>query len=171
LREKIEVSFIFRFSARAARPAISTTRRFRTGRAPGNPRQTGQVLELGSSPKRVEHPQNIFESVLSCACISRPITGSYLSLIQSYRRQHIEDSILKTARVEEGSGRLCNCRLYLREWHQSKECFYACPGANSHLGRVISYAFRPVCDISLECALRPLAKTQTPRASEGQIYL
>jgi len=52
-----------------------------TGKAPGNPKHTGQVFELGSSPKRVEQPQNIFDSVLSWAWISSPITASYLSLI------------------------------------------------------------------------------------------
>src|SRR5215216_1223321 len=65
-------------SASAARAPSSTTRRFNTGRAPGKPRQVGQVFELGSSPKRVAHPQKIFDSVLSCAWISRPITVSQL---------------------------------------------------------------------------------------------
>ena len=36
--------------------AASTTWRFRTGRAPGSPRQTGQVLRFGSAPNRVEQP-------------------------------------------------------------------------------------------------------------------
>src|SRR6185369_500309 len=70
-----------RLRASAARAANSITRRFITGRAPGSPKHTEQVFEFGSSPKRVEQPQNSFDSVLSWACISRPITASYLSLI------------------------------------------------------------------------------------------
>jgi hypothetical protein len=45
--------------------ANSTTFLFNTGSAPGRPKQTGQVWELGSEPKAVEQPQNILESVLS----------------------------------------------------------------------------------------------------------
>jgi hypothetical protein len=37
----------------------------------------GQVKVFGSSPKVVEHPQNIFDRVRSWACTSRPMTGSY----------------------------------------------------------------------------------------------
>src|ERR1044072_7901544 len=72
-------------SANPARAPSSTTRRFNTGSAPGNPRQVGQVFEFGSSPKRVAQPQKIFDSVLNCAWISRPITVSQviLSLLRS----------------------------------------------------------------------------------------
>ena len=49
---------------------------FATGSAPGRPRQTGQVWVLGSAPNSVEQPQNIFETVPSSTCVSRPITGS-----------------------------------------------------------------------------------------------
>jgi hypothetical protein len=45
--------------------ANSTTFLFSTGRAPGIPRQTGQVCELGSAPNFVEQPQNILVSVRS----------------------------------------------------------------------------------------------------------
>src|SRR5438128_12589730 len=65
-------------SATAARAPSSTARQFKTGSAPGKPRHTGQVLEFGSSPNRVEQPQKIFDSVLSCAWTSRPIMVSQL---------------------------------------------------------------------------------------------
>src|SRR6266705_71877 len=68
-------------SASAARAASSTARQFRTGKAPGRPRHTGQVLELGSSPNRVEHRQKIFDSVLSWAWTSSPMIVSQLLLV------------------------------------------------------------------------------------------
>src|SRR5215475_11872289 len=78
------------FRPRAALIAITTATRFKTGRAPGNPRQTGQVLTLGASPKRVEHEQNNLDFVRSCAWHSRPMTASYfmrgLTLAHSARR-------------------------------------------------------------------------------------
>lgn len=49
---------------------------FATGSEPGSPRHTGQVWVLGSAPKVVEQPQNIFEAVPSSTWVSRPITGS-----------------------------------------------------------------------------------------------
>src|SRR5690349_9826856 len=60
--------------------ASSTACRFRTGRAPGKPRQTGQVFALGGAPKLVGHPQKILVAVASCTCTSRPITGSYFAI-------------------------------------------------------------------------------------------
>ena len=48
-----------------------------TGRTPGWPVQTGQILVLGVAPNLVEQPQNILLSVKSWAWISRPITVSY----------------------------------------------------------------------------------------------
>src|SRR5580692_7323480 len=65
--------------ARAARMAISTARLLRTGRVPGRPRQTGQTLEFGESPNRVEQPQKIFVLVRSWRWTSRAMTGSYLA--------------------------------------------------------------------------------------------
>src|SRR5437868_5945060 len=62
----------------AARTAKSTTFRFKTGREPGRPKQTGQTLVLGASPKRVEHEQKILVTVKSWTCTSSPMTGSYL---------------------------------------------------------------------------------------------
>jgi hypothetical protein len=54
-----------------------------TGSAPGRARQTGQVCVLGSAPKVVAHPQNIFEAVPSSTWVSRPKTGSYRATTSS----------------------------------------------------------------------------------------
>src|SRR5882672_11440892 len=70
-------------SAIAASVANSTALRFRTGKAPGMPRHTGQTFVLGGSPKRVEQEQKIFEAVSSWTWTSRPITGSYFARISS----------------------------------------------------------------------------------------
>src|SRR5258708_14051620 len=59
--------------------AISRGRLLSTGRVPGRPRQTGQTLVFGGSPKRVEQPQKIFVRVRSWTWTSRPMTGSYLA--------------------------------------------------------------------------------------------
>src|SRR5258708_19922679 len=56
--------------------AISTTARFKEGSAPGRPRHTAHTWVLGAAPKAVEQPQKIFVLVSSCACTSRPMTGS-----------------------------------------------------------------------------------------------
>ena len=64
-------------SACAAFIAMVTASRLRTGKAPGRPRQTGQVFEFGGSPKRVEHEQKIFDFVRSWTWTSSPITASY----------------------------------------------------------------------------------------------
>jgi hypothetical protein len=63
-------------SASAARSASVTARREGTGSAPGSARQTGQTSVFGCAPKRFAQPQNSFVRVSSCACTSRPITGS-----------------------------------------------------------------------------------------------
>jgi len=60
---------------KAALTADSMAAAFGTGRAPGKPRQTGQTLELGGSPKRLAQPQNILVAVLSWTWTSRPMTG------------------------------------------------------------------------------------------------
>src|SRR5438552_702418 len=39
--------------------AISTARLLSTGRVPGRPRQTGQTLVMGGSPKRVEQQRGV----------------------------------------------------------------------------------------------------------------
>src|ERR1700741_1489021 len=58
----------------------STAFLFSTGSAPGRPRQTGQVFELGGSPKRVEQEQKALVAVFSCTWTSSPITGSYAAI-------------------------------------------------------------------------------------------
>ena len=77
MRAKIEVSCTVHSSASAARMARSTAWRLSTGSAPGKPRHTGQTWVFGGAPKAVEHPQKILVAVLSCAWISRPMTGTY----------------------------------------------------------------------------------------------
>src|SRR5271156_5021344 len=62
----------------AARTANSTARLFRTGSAPGRPRQTGQMLVLGAAPNFDEQPQKALVRVSNCTWTSRPMTGSYL---------------------------------------------------------------------------------------------
>ena len=62
----------------AARVANSTALRFSTGSAPGKPRQTGQTLVFGRSPKCVEQEQKILVAVSSWTWTSSPMTGSYL---------------------------------------------------------------------------------------------
>ena len=49
---------------------------FNTGKVPGKAKSTGQACTLGSAPKAILAPLNIFECVLNCACVSRPITTS-----------------------------------------------------------------------------------------------
>ncbi len=48
-------------SASAARTPSSTAIRFKTGSAPGRPRQTGQMFVFGAAPNAVLQPQKIFE--------------------------------------------------------------------------------------------------------------
>ena len=60
-----------------------TAWRLSTGKAPGRPRQTGQTLVLGASPKRLRQAQKILVCVRSWQCTSRPITGSYSARMSS----------------------------------------------------------------------------------------
>src|SRR3954471_21449714 len=50
---------------------------FATGNTPGMPRQIGQTFVFGAAPNSFAHPHHIFERVLSCTCVSRPMTASY----------------------------------------------------------------------------------------------
>ena len=63
-------------SASATAVAASTTAPLSTGSAPGMPRQTGHVREFGAPPAAFRHPQKILVRVVSCACTSKPMTGS-----------------------------------------------------------------------------------------------
>ena len=56
--------------------AISTAALFSTGSEPGRPRHVGQVLALGSSPKRLAQEQNSLVAVDSSQWTSSPITIS-----------------------------------------------------------------------------------------------
>ena len=66
--------------AMAVRIVFSMARRLTTGRTPGMPRHTGQTWVLGGAPNTVEHPQKILVAVLSSACTSNPMTGSYVAM-------------------------------------------------------------------------------------------
>src|SRR3954468_8628082 len=63
-------------SARPMRMAMRTASWLRTGSDPGSPRHTGHTLVFGRAPKEVEQPQKSLVFVSSCACTSRPMTGS-----------------------------------------------------------------------------------------------
>src|SRR5256885_327315 len=69
-------SAILQPNAFPARIAIVTAPRLSAGSAPGRPRQTGQTWVFAGAPKAVEQPQKILLLVRSCACTSRPMTGS-----------------------------------------------------------------------------------------------
>src|SRR5215471_8607715 len=85
------------FRAIAARVANSTAFLFRTGSAPGMPRQTGQTFVFGEAPNRVEHEQKIFVAVSSWTCTSSPITGSNFgwAAIEVSAVVAIEETIIK----------------------------------------------------------------------------
>jgi len=74
---------ISQLSTSPIRIADSTALTLTTGRAPGRPRQTGQVWVLGAAPNSVGQPQNIFVAVLSSTCTSSPITGSNAAIASS----------------------------------------------------------------------------------------
>ena len=77
----MERSRTWQLRASEASVANSTARRFRTGSAPGRPRQTGQTLVFGGAPKRLAQPQKALVSVRSWTWTSSPMTGSYLARI------------------------------------------------------------------------------------------
>src|SRR5579862_77173 len=77
----MERSFTVQLRASAASVANSTAFSLSTGSAPGRPRQTGQMLVLGSEPNRLAQPQKALVAVRSCTWTSSPITGSYLAMM------------------------------------------------------------------------------------------
>src|SRR5580658_8356075 len=77
----MERSFTVQWRASEASVANSTALALSTGRAPGRPRQTGQMLVLGGEPNLLAQPQKALEAVSSCTCTSRPMTGSYWARI------------------------------------------------------------------------------------------
>src|SRR5205809_8047209 len=108
--------------ASAARAPKSTTRRFKTGSAPGSPRQTGQVFAFGSDPKRVEHPQKIFDSVLSWAWTSSPMMVSQSLIVSSsVFRVHYRQSKAKPETQNSKLGTVLWLQPLLR--HARVACF------------------------------------------------
>src|SRR5271155_1354289 len=75
----MECSRTWQLRASEASVANSTERWLRTGKAPGRPRQVGQMLVFGSAPKRLAQPQKALVSVRSWTWTSSPMTGSYLA--------------------------------------------------------------------------------------------
>src|SRR5205809_3946509 len=73
----METGLMVHPSAMAALTAIITASRFKTGRAPGKPKHTGQVLVLGGAPNWLGQEQKILDRVNNWACTSRPMTASY----------------------------------------------------------------------------------------------
>ena len=84
MRANTDRSWMVQPSASPARIAKSTAVRFRTGSAPGSPRQTGQMWVFGSAPNAALQPQKIFDAVSSCAWTSSPMTDSKDANIQAF---------------------------------------------------------------------------------------
>jgi hypothetical protein len=57
--------------------ARSTAPRFNTGRVPGNAKSMTLACEFGSKPNLVDAPEKILLAVVSCACVSIPMTTSH----------------------------------------------------------------------------------------------
>src|SRR5687767_3906215 len=58
------------------RIAFSTAARFSTGSTPGSAISTAEACVFGAAPNAVDAPEKIFERVLSCTCVSIPMTVS-----------------------------------------------------------------------------------------------
>lgn len=56
----------------------------------GWPKQTGQTFELGSAPNSEAQPQKALVVVLSCTCVSMPITASYSTWAHTVARKAAE---------------------------------------------------------------------------------
>src|SRR5690348_12803119 len=63
-------------TARPKRIARSTAPRFSTGSVPGSARSTALACVFGAAPNAVDAPEKIFDAVVSCAWVSRPMTIS-----------------------------------------------------------------------------------------------
>src|SRR5690348_13225050 len=63
-------------TASPKRIARSTAPRLSTGSVPGSARSTADACVLGGAPNAVEAPEKIFDAVVSCAWVSRPMTIS-----------------------------------------------------------------------------------------------
>src|SRR5499427_9630929 len=111
------------------RIARSTAPRFSTGSTPGSARSITVACVLGAPPNAVDAPENILLTVESCACVSRPITTSQLtvSFSRSESRRH--------PAMPVGHGLICVRRaehagLFVIVGHQLKSD-RAIPGAES----------------------------------------
>ncbi|MNC92476.1 hypothetical protein D3C83_89120 [compost metagenome] len=67
-------------TASPKRTAFATASRFTTGSTPGSAMSTAHACVFGPAPNAVEAPENIFDAVDSCACVSRPMTTSHFML-------------------------------------------------------------------------------------------
>src|SRR5690242_14290327 len=102
--------------ASPARMAYSTTFLFSTGSAPGIPRQTGQVWELGEAPNLVEQPQKILVLVRSWTWTSRPMTAWYFIYLLRYQGMNLDPrlQLVPPGRLLKGVG--CPEDAFLAEW-------------------------------------------------------
>src|SRR5712692_6585065 len=101
-------------SASAARAPSSTARQFSTGSAPGKPRHTGHVFELGASPKCVEQPQKIFDAVFSCAWTSRPMMVSQALIVSSFKFRVLGSPFMQSKRFKSGEAKNLNTGFDLK---------------------------------------------------------
>src|SRR5574344_614586 len=72
---------MLQLSARPATAPSSTYPLLTRGIAPGKPKHTGHTRVFGIPPYLFSHAQNAFVFVVSCVCISQPITISVFSII------------------------------------------------------------------------------------------
>src|SRR5688572_8266668 len=65
--------------------ARSTAPRFNTGSVPGSAKSMTLACEFGSEPKWVDAPEKILLAVVSCACVSIPMTTSHCMVSPAIR--------------------------------------------------------------------------------------
>src|SRR5262245_20143049 len=70
-------------TASPKRIARSTAPRLSTGSVPGNARSMTVACVFGAPPNAVDAPEKILLAVESCACVSRPITTSQVTVSAS----------------------------------------------------------------------------------------
>src|SRR4029079_16333342 len=74
-------------TASAKRIARSTAPRLATRSTPGSAISTALACVFGAPPNCVDAPENIFERVDSCACVSSPITTSHCMCCPLHSRE------------------------------------------------------------------------------------
>src|ERR1700690_4051647 len=104
----------WQLSANEARVANSTAFALSTGRAPGRPRQTGQIFVFGSAPNLLAQPQNALEAVSNCTCTSSPITGSYFAKTSGERAAAGIGEFYRAARGFWRKGGVIDCKWRAR---------------------------------------------------------